>query len=335
MDSSRSERLRSVSAWRASRWRGGPLLALTIAALGGLLAAKVDGAWTALQQQRLLLGLAAGGAAAAATAIGTLPALFARSYSQRGFDCFLGFGAGVMLAATAFSLLVPALASAGAMVPSRMGASLVVAVGLLTGVAVITGLDRLADSLTRVADGAQSGHAALSLPASAAGPAAGSDLATAGVATARTAATLRRAWLFMAAVTLHNMPEGMAIGVAYAGIDLDKASTLATGIAVQDLPEGLVVALAFRSAGYGRVHATALGMASGLVEPVAALAGVVMVGMSAALLPIGLAAAAGAMLFVIVNEVIPETHLHGNGSLASCALAAGFAAMLVLDTALG
>ena len=309
-----------MAAWRSGRLRGSALLALALAALCGWLAATALPHWSAIHAPRLLPALAAGAAAAGATALGTLPALFGRSYSQRGFDCILGFGGGVMLAATAFSLLLPALASAGAMLHSRMGASLVVAMGMLVGAAAILGLDRLVGALTGAA----------SLPAGAV------DGATGSLAHAAThAATMRRVWLFMAAVTLHNLPEGMAIGVAYAGIDLDKANTLATGIAVQDLPEGLVVALAFRSAGYGRLRATGLGMASGLIEPVAAVAGVAMVGMSAALLPIGLAAAAGAMLFVIVNEVIPETHQHGNGALASCALATGFAAMLVLDTALG
>jgi ZIP family zinc transporter len=303
--------------------------ALIVVALAGIALAapvawQVQQGWNAGQHQRLMLALAAGGAAAAATALGSLPALFSRSYSQRGFDCFLGFGAGVMLAATAFSLLVPALASAGTLIAGRTGASLLVALGLLTGVAAITGLDRIAGALT-----AASGDGGKAAPASA-----GANAPTIAEASAP-AASLRRVWLFMAAVTLHNVPEGLAIGVAYAGIDLDKAATLATGIAVQDLPEGLVIALAFRSVGYGRLRATALGMASGLVEPVASLGGVLLVGMSVTLLPLGLAAAAGAMLFVIVNEVVPETHLHGNGTLASCALAAGFAAMLVLDTALG
>ena len=327
MDGSQSEQERSVApgslpgpATGLPRVRSQLVPALLVVALAGLaLAAPVawqlQQGWHAGQHQRLMLALAAGAAAAAATALGSLPALFARSYSQRGFDCFLGFGAGVMLAATAFSLLVPALASAGTLIAGRTGASLLVALGLLTGVAAITGLDRLAGALTA---GGEGGKAAP---------------ATAGAGAP--AASLRRVWLFMAAVTLHNVPEGLAIGVAYAGIDLDKAATLATGIAVQDLPEGLVIALAFRSVGYGRLRATALGMASGLVEPVASLAGVLLVGMSVTLLPLGLAAAAGAMLFVIVNEVVPETHLHGNGTLASCALAAGFAAMLVLDTALG
>lgn len=183
--------------------------------------------------------------------------------------------------------------------------------------------------------------AGVTAPADRAGP--GLATANAALAAARTTAApsdravpqrVWRVWLFMLAVTLHNLPEGMAIGVAYAGIDLDKAATVATAIAIQDVPEGLVVAMAFRSIGYRRLQAAWLGVLSGLIEPVGAVAGAALVQHSETLLPLGLAAAAGAMLFVIVNDVVPETHAHGNGRLASCALAVGFATMMVLDTAL-
>lgn len=321
MESSRSARLRSVSAHRAGRWRRAGALALAVLAAWMLVTQLMATGNAAGLGHRLALALGAGCAAAGATAAGTLPVLFARSYSQRGFDSFLGFGAGVMLAATAFSLLLPALASAGSLLAGaqaplplhlapRLAASLVVAAGVLVGVAAILGLNQLVGAPTLAAD-----EGTLE-------------------ATTQRQRRVNRVWLFMLAVTLHNIPEGLAIGVAYAGIDIDKAGTLAGGIAVQDIPEGLVVAMAFRSIGFTRWHAAWLGAASGLVEPVAAVFGVGLVGMSVALLPVGLAAAAGAMLFVIVNEVIPETQQHGNGKLASCALAFGFAAMLVLDTAL-
>jgi ZIP family zinc transporter len=141
--------------------------------------------------------------------------------------------------------------------------------------------------------------------------------------------------LFVWAVALHNLPEGLAIGVAYGGVDLGKANSLATGISIQDVPEGLVVALALRTVGYGRGVSTLLGVASGLIEPVAAVLGVALVGVSAGMLPFALAAAAGAMLFVIANDVVPESHQHGNGTWASVALIGGFVLMTVLDTALG
>jgi ZIP family zinc transporter len=330
MEASRSARLRSVSHHRARRWRRAAAAALFLL-IGGLAMRQLLAAGAAAGlQQRLWLGLGAGCVAAAATSAGTLPVLLARRYSQRGFDCFLGFGAGVMLAATAFSLLIPALASARQLIDAagsaaagagaaispaispaiaRLAASATAALGLLAGVAAIIGLDRLVGAPALPAD--------------------------TGKAESVLQRRIGRVWLFMLAVTLHNLPEGMAIGVAYAGIDLDKAATLAAGIAVQDVPEGLVVAMAFRSIGYGRWQAAGMGVLSGLVEPLTAVLGVGLVGLSAGLLPLGLAGAAGAMLFVIVNDVIPESQQHGNGKLASCALALGFAAMLVLDTALG
>jgi ZIP family zinc transporter len=250
--------------------------------------------------------LAGGGMAALATGLGTLPVLFSQKFSQRTYDCFLGFGAGVMLAATAFSLIVPALEAAKAQGAGPLAASASVGGGILLGTALILLLDRL----VRQNDIGQT--------------------IDAGVAD-----SLKRAWLFVMVVALHNLPEGLAIGVAYAGIDIEKANTLATGISIQDVPEGLVVALALRSVGYGRLLSVGLGIASGLIEPVAAVAGVALIGVSAGLLPWGLATAAGAMLFVIGHEVVPESHRNGNGTFAICSLVLGFTLMMVLDTALG
>jgi ZIP family zinc transporter len=250
--------------------------------------------------------LIGGATAAAATAAGTLPVLMSQQFSQRTYDCFLGFGAGVMLAATSFSLIMPALAAAAAAGTGKLAASGLVGIGILAGAGLLLLLDRLVS-----ADPAQLA------PVSAASGA------------------LRRAWLFVAAVALHNLPEGLAIGVAYAGPAIDKAHTLATGISIQDVPEGLVVALALRSVGYGRLASVGFGIASGLIEPVAAVFGVALIGVAAGLLPVGLAAAAGAMLFVIVNDVVPESHRSGNGMYASVALVFGFIVMTILDTALG
>jgi len=231
--------------------------------------------------------------------------LLSQKYSQRSYDCFLGFGAGVMLAATAFSLLVPALAAARAAATGAMQASLSVAVAMLVGAALIVVLSALVQ--VRVGDSTTDAAAA---------------------------ASLRRAWIFVLAVTLHNLPEGLAIGVAYAGGSLDQANALAAGIAIQDVPEGLVVALALRSVGHDKFVAVGMGVLSGLIEPVAALAGLALVSLSAALLPWGLALAAGAMLFVIVHDAIPEAQRSGNGGFASAALVFGFVVMMVLDTAL-
>jgi ZIP family zinc transporter len=250
--------------------------------------------------------LVGGGTAAAATALGTLPILLSQQFSKRTYDCFLGFGAGVMLAATSFSLVVPALAAAKTGGAGNWQASLTVGGGILAGAALLLVLGRTIRTEGILA------------------PEGGGN-----------AVSLRRAWLFVWAVALHNLPEGLAIGVAYAGIDVGKANTLATGISIQDVPEGLVVALALRTVGYGRGISAALGVASGLIEPVAAVAGVGLIAATGGLLPFALSAAAGAMLFVIVNEVGPESHENGNGTWSSVALVVGFVLMTVLDTALG
>jgi ZIP family zinc transporter len=147
-------------------------------------------------------------------------------------------------------------------------------------------------------------------------------------------AVMMRAWLFVAAVAIHNLPEGVAIGVGYGGVDALKAHTLATGIALQDIPEGLVVALALRAVGYGRAFSALLGAVSGLIEPVGAVAGALLIEASTSFLPWGLAGAAGAMLYVICHDVVPEAQRHGHCNTAACALVIGFIVMMVMDTAL-
>jgi len=252
---------------------------------------------------KMLAALAGGSTAAAATALGTLPVLFAQNFTKRTYDCFLGFGAGVMLGATAFSLVIPALNAAKTAGAGSWESSLMVGAGIMFGAGAILLLGRAVRTegiLTNDPD----------------------------------KVSLRRAWLFVWAVALHNLPEGLAIGVAFAGIDVEKATSLATGVSIQDVPEGLVVALALHAVGYSRLTAVAMGVASGLVEPIAAVFGVALIGISAGLLPYALAAAAGAMLLVIVNDVIPESRQSGNGTQASVALIAGFILMTVLDTAL-
>lgn len=252
---------------------------------------------------KMLAALAGGSTAAAATALGTLPVLFAQNFTKRTYDCFLGFGAGVMLGATAFSLVIPALSAAKSAGAGSWESSLMVGAGIMFGAGAILLLGRA--------------------------------VRTEGILSNEPdKVSLRRAWLFVWAVALHNLPEGLAIGVAFAGIDVEKATSLATGVSIQDVPEGLVVALALHAVGYSRLTAVAMGVASGLVEPIAAVFGVALIGISAGLLPYALAAAAGAMLLVIVNDVIPESRQSGNGTQASIALVFGFILMTVLDTAL-
>ncbi len=244
--------------------------------------------------------------AAGATALGTLPVLLSQQFSQRAYDSMLGFGAGVMLAASAFSLVIPALAAAKSQGAGSWGAGGLVGCGILLGAALLLAVDRAVPH--------EHFHKGLEGPQ---------------------AKALKRVWLFVLAISLHNLPEGLAIGVGFAGPDSVGALALATGISIQDVPEGMVVALALRSVGYGRGLSAGLGVLSGLVEPLAAVVGALLIGISASLLPWGLALAAGAMLFVISHEIIPESHRKGHESYATAGLMIGFVIMMLLDTALG
>ena len=263
--------------------------------------------WQSVQGNSAVQGALIGGAVAAlATALGTVPVMFSQRLSDRTQDSLFGFGAGVMLAACALSLIIPGIAAARAAGASAWGAGGVVGFAILLGGAVLLVMERLLphEHFIKGVEG-------------------------------QSARTLRRTWLFVFAIALHNLPEGLAIGVGYAGNDAVRASALATGIAIQDVPEGLVVAVALLAAGYKRALAVGIGMASGLVEPVGAVLGAAVVSYSAALLPWGLGFAAGAMLFVVSHEIIPESHRKGHEVYATAGLMLGFVLMMILDTALG
>lgn len=246
-----------------------------------------------------------GCAAAAATALGTVPALFARNIDQRTQDTMFGFGAGVMLAASAFSLALPGIAEAQRQGAGPWAAGTLVGVAILFGAAALVLLERVLPHEHFIKG--PEGHPSL---------------------------RLKRAWLFVFAICLHNLPEGLAIGVGF-GPGLAHGVALTTGIAIQDLPEGLVVAVALMAAGYGRRWAVSVGMASGLIEPVGALVGAGVVIDYPMLLPVGLGFAAGAMLFVVSHEIIPESHRQGHEHFATGGLMVGFVLMMLLDTAFG
>lgn len=252
----------------------------------------------------VLLALLGGCVAAGATAAGTLPALFARQIAQRTQDTMFGFGAGVMLAASAFSLALPGIQAAQLHGDGPWQAGAVVGVSILFGAALLLLLDRVVphEHFIKGPEG-------------------------------RSAQRIKRAWLFVFAICLHNLPEGLAIGVGFAGTDPARGLALATGIAIQDIPEGLVVAIALMAAGYGRGYSVMVGMASGLIEPVGAVVGAGVVSHLPLLLPIGLGFAAGAMLFVVSHEIIPESHRQGHENFATGGLMIGFVMMMILDTA--
>lgn len=269
--------------------------------------------WTYAQQQPVVLQALGGGLVAAlATALGTVPVLFSQRMSERTQDTLLGFGAGVMLAACAFSLIIPGIEEArrqGVWDGSAIAASGVMGLALLLGAAAMMLIDRMLPH-EHFIKGRE-----------------GRDL--------ETARKLQRTWLFVFAITLHNLPEGLAIGVGYASGDGSGGNALATGIAIQDVPEGLVVAVALLAAGYRRSISVLLGMATGWIEPVGAVIGAAVVTTSQGLLPWGLGFAGGAMLFVISHEVIPESHRKGHERFATGGLMLGFVLMMILDTALG
>jgi zinc transporter, ZIP family len=245
----------------------------------------------------LLTGFLASLAAGAATGLGAVPLLLVRSVSKRIQNALLGFAAGVMLAASFFSLILPALETGAG--PAVVGA------GILLGASCLWALDLLMPH-----EHFENGRR---------GPQADS---------------LRRIWLFVIAITLHNIPEGLAVGVGFGTGDAATGYPLAFGIGLQNMPEGMAVAVALYGVGYSRPKAVGIALATGLVEPLGALVGVIAVSMAAPLLPWGLAFAAGAMIFVVSNEIIPETHRAGLEKAASVGLMLGFVIMLYLDVSL-
>ena len=270
--------------------------AVALAAAG---IALLDAAYA---NETLRAALAATLFTALATGAGALPVVFVRRISDAARDSLLGFGAGVMLAASFFSLIAPALESAATVAGSAGGGALMVAFGLSLGAAVLMAADRWLphEHFVKGREGGTSHHDA-------------------------------SLWLFVIAITLHNVPEGLAVGVAQGG---GNGTALTADIAIQNMPEGLIVAIALVSLGISRLKAAALALATGMAEPLGGLIGASAISHAAAMLPWGLAFAAGAMLFVISHEIIPETHRNGNERVATIGLIGGFVLMMLFDTML-
>ncbi len=255
--------------------------------------------------QDILYGVGGGFVAAAATAAGAIPALIGRSMTQRTADTMLGFAAGVMLSASYFSLILPGIDVAETMFGSLWIAAMVAAVGIALGAGFVAWLNAVLPH-EHFLTGREGGDAA----------------------------ALARIWLFVLAITIHNFPEGLSIGVAF-GADRANGLSVMTGISLQDIPEGLAVAVALVGQGYTRRRAFLVTMATGLVEPVGALLGATAVSVSSALLPWGLTFAAGAMLYIISHEILPETHRNGHQNRATAGLIFGLILMMFLDVTLG
>ena len=243
--------------------------------------------------------------------IGSAAVLFVGDKSaEQVRNILLGFASGVMIAASVWSLLIPAMSAS-----SDMGkmAWVPAVVGFFVGVIFMLLLDTFTPHL----------HLDSVKPE---GP----------------SSKLGRSSMLVLAVTLHNIPEGMAVGVVAAGaltgevgMSFAGALALAVGLAIQNVPEGAIISLPLRSAGNSRGRAFAYGTLSGIVEPIAAILTIVFIEHLIGIFPYMLAFAAGAMIYVVVEELIPESHEGSHSNIPTIAFAVGFALMMVLDVALG
>lgn len=261
----------------------------------------------------IYVGIIASIATGLATGAGAIPIFFTKKISKKLLDSLLGAAAGVMLAATSFSLIIPALEKAGGGI---YGASIAV-VGILCGGLFLDLIDKLfpdsnllANAMDEV-DKNQRGMLRLS-PA------------------------LKRVWLFVIAITVHNFPEGLAVGVGFGDGNIANGLSIAIGIGLQNMPEGLAVALPLVRESYKPWKAFLIALFTGLVEPIGGLIGAGLVQIARPILPFVLSFAAGAMLFVISHEIIPESQNNkGNSKLATYTLLIGFVVMMFLDNTLG
>jgi zinc transporter, ZIP family len=294
---------------KSDGWSRAAAALLIIASLG--LVAATGLIWPELRPHldeldALQLGVLASFVAGLFTAVGALPIFFVRRLSGTLEDSLMGFGAGVMLAATAFELVMPAVAGAEQLFDRPSVTIAMLAFGIGLGGLVLFVLHRLVPHEHFVGG-----------PESCADP-----------------AKIRRVWLFILAIALHNLPEGLAVGVGFGGENVADGVALAIGIGLQNMPEGLIVAVAMISLGYGRWTAFGVTLLTGLVQPLGGLVGAAAVSVFSVLLPIALAFAAGAMLFVISHEIIPESHRKDHKSNATFGVLLGFVVMVAIDVAL-
>lgn len=247
------------------------------------------------------------------TALGAALVFTTKKVNEKLLDSMLGFAAGVMIAASFWSLISPAIEmSTGGTFPKWFPA----AVGFLLGGSFLMLIDKILPHLhpNSPMEDAEGIHPA----------------------------NKRRSTLLVLAITLHNIPEGLAIGVAFGAVaagygsaTLAAALSLAIGIGIQNFPEGVAVSMPLRRDGMSRIKSFMYGQSSALVEPIAAVIGAVAVTYMQILLPYALTFAAGAMIFVVAEEVIPGSQENGNNDIASISLMIGFVVMMILDVALG
>ena len=245
-----------------------------------------------------LTALGVGGA----TMIGSLIGFLFKKLSQQFSDIVLSFAAGVMLAAAVLGLILPSLEYGG-----QYGLVITIA-GIFAGAACLSLVDKVVPHLHRLMGVDTESH---------------------------NNANLSKILLFVAAIAIHNLPEGIAAGVGFGSGDTSQALLIAGGIALQNIPEGMVIIGPMLAAGVSPTKTFVSAMITGLVEVLGTLVGYFSVSIASAILPFALAFAGGTMLYVISDEMIPETHAHGNERGATYALLAGFCIMLATDVLLG
>ncbi|MDD5454963.1 MAG: ZIP family metal transporter [Candidatus Ratteibacteria bacterium] len=246
------------------------------------------------------------------TALGASAIFLTKDINRKFLDVMLGFAAGVMAAAIYWSMLAPAMEIA---IKRNITPWIPVAIGFLAGGIFLRILDRILP------------HLQLENPIEKA-----EGLKT----------SWQRTTLLILAMALHNLPEGLALGVAFGAIvagdsssTLPAAIALTIGIGIQDIPEGMAIAMPLRREGFSRFKSFWYGQLSGIVEPIGAVIGAAAVIFTTSLLPYALAFAAGAMFFIVIEEIIPESQRGGHGDLATMGTIAGFVLMMILDVAFG
>ena len=250
----------------------------------------------------LLTALGVGGA----TVIGALLGFIFKKPSHKMNDIILSFAAGVMLAAAVIGLVIPSLEYGG----GNLISLLVTVAGIFCGAVCLNLIDKLVPHLHKLTGIDQESHP-------------------------DTAARIDKVLLFVIAIAIHNLPEGIAAGVSFGSGNTMQAITVAGGIALQNIPEGMVIIAPMIAAGMSRRRTFLIAFGTGVVEVIGTLIGYFAVSISNAILPFALAFAGGTMLYVISDEMIPETHAHGNERGATYSLLGGFALMLAFDFLLG
>lgn len=248
-----------------------------------------------------LVGSIASLLAGFATSLGALPVFFTKKVDEKFMDAILGFAAGVMLAATSFSLLIPAIE----MSEGNIFKVMLIGAGIITGGIFLDLVDK-------------------NIP----------HFHTLGGFEGRSS-RMSKLILFIIAITIHNFPEGLAVGVSFGAGNLKDGLAIAIGIGLQNIPEGFAVAFPLLAEGVSRRKAFLITLLTGLVEPIGGIIGAGIVQVAKPILPFALAFAAGAMLFVISDEIIPETHTKSTARVATYGVLIGFILMMFFDVLLG